>query len=77
MLIKRLVLAVVVAFLVFLAVSIIALVLIFVGGLLGPVGGILVTIGGFLFKWAVGIGIAFGVLAFLSGRTSFGFWPWP
>lgn len=75
--IKRLILAVVVAVLVFLICLLGGALLVALGGLFPPAfGAFLVIVGDFLVKWAVAIGAIFGVLAFLSGRTSLGFWPW-
>jgi len=75
--IKRLILAVVVAVLVFLVCLLAGALLVLLGGLFPPAfGAFFVLIGDFLIKWAVAIGAIFGVLAFLSGRTALGFWPW-
>lgn len=77
MLIKRLILAVVVAVLVYLVCLLGGTLLVLLGGLFPPAfGAFLVVIGDFLIKWAVAIGAIFGVLALISGRTSLGFWPW-
>ena len=75
--IKRLILAVVVAVLVFLICLLGGALLVALGALFPPAfGHFLDIVGAFLQKWAVAIGAIFGVLAFLSGRTSLGFWPW-
>lgn len=74
--IKRIVLAVCVAFLVFLICLLVGTLLVVAAAFVGPFGVFFAALGGFLVKWAIGIGFVFGVLALVSGRTTLGFWPW-
>ena len=70
----RLLIAVCVAVIVFLVCLLAGIILVALGGLLAPIGAILVAIGGFLTKWAVAIGVVFGILSFATGRTTLRFW---